>query len=113
MKDPMSEPVAAQTTAGARLVFLDNLRTLMVLLVVVLHVACAYSSYSTWWYVDDTNAAPFDFLLLIIDNFSMPVLFFLAGYFALPSLVRKRSGWSFAVGKLKRLGFPWCWVCSW
>jgi glucan biosynthesis protein C len=36
----------------------------------------------------------------------MTVLFFIAGYFALPSL-EKRGGKRFVIGKLKRLGLPW------
>ena len=88
-----------------RIFYLDNLRYLMVLLVVVLHVACAYSHYTTWWAVNDDNAAAFDFILRLLGVMLMPTLFFIAGYFALPSLQRKGT-WPFIQSKLYRLGIP-------
>ena len=102
----MLEPVPTPAATASRVIFLDNLRTLMVLLVVVLHAAGAYSKYTSWWYVDDANAAPFDVLLMVLDIFAMPVLFFIAGYFALPSLARRQCAWRFTLGKLRRLGLP-------
>jgi fucose 4-O-acetylase-like acetyltransferase len=89
-----------------RILFLDNIRYLMVLLVVVLHAACSYSNYTRWWVVDDANSRFFDGLLRILGVFLMPTLFFIAGYFALPSL-HKRKTWFFIKHKFKRLGVPW------
>lgn len=89
-----------------RILFFDNIRYLMVLLVVVLHVACGYSHYTTWWTVNDDNSVLFDFILRFLGVFLMPTLFFIAGYFTLPSLYRKGT-WLFIKGKLIRLGIPW------
>ena len=89
-----------------RVVFFDNIRYLMVLLVVVLHSACGYSKYTTWWTVNDTNSIFFDYLLLILDIFLMPTLFFISGYFALPS-IHKKGTWKFIKSKFIRLGIPW------
>jgi len=44
--------------------------------------------------------------MLLFDVFMMSILFFIAGYFALPSL-QKRRGRCFLEGKFKRLGIPW------
>lgn len=88
-----------------RIYFFDNIRYLMVLLVVVLHSAAGYSFYSSWWPVNDLNSYVFDVVLAVLDVFLMPTLFFIAGYFALPSLKRK-STWSFIKNKLRRLGIP-------
>lgn len=49
---------------------------------------------------------PFDVLFFILDIFIMPTIFFIAGYFALPS-IEKRDTLSFTKGKMKRLGVPW------
>lgn len=95
-----------QKASDDRIVFFDNIRYLMVLLVVVLHSACGYSNYTTWWTVNDTNSIFFDYLLLILDIFLMPTLFFISGYFALPSLQQKGK-WLFIKSKMKRLGIPW------
>ncbi len=89
-----------------RILFFDNMRYLMVLLVVVLHVACGYSHYTTWWAVNDDNSVFFDFILRFLGVFLMPTLFFIAGYFTLPSLHRKGT-WLFIKSKLIRLGIPW------
>jgi fucose 4-O-acetylase-like acetyltransferase len=89
-----------------RILFFDNIRYLMVLLVVVLHSACGYSNYTTFWAVNDTNSIFFDYLLGILDVFLMPTLFFIAGYFAIPSLEQKGK-WLFIKSKFKRLGIPW------
>jgi glucan biosynthesis protein C len=95
-----------QKESADRLVFFDNIRYLMVLLVVVLHAGCGYSNYLPYWAVDDENSNFFDHLLIILGVFLMPTLFFIAGYFTLPSLEQKGT-WVFIKSKLKRLGIPW------
>ena len=73
----------------SRIIFLDNLRYLLVLLVVVLHAACSYSKLTHWWCVSDSSSPFFDDLLMVLDVFLMPILFFIAGYFAISSLQDK------------------------
>jgi peptidoglycan/LPS O-acetylase OafA/YrhL len=83
----------------------DNLRTLMVLLIVLLHAACAYATGIPWWHAQDAKALPFDITIITIDNFALPVLFFIAGLFA--HATRERYGNAgFIRSKLKRLGIP-------
>jgi surface polysaccharide O-acyltransferase-like enzyme len=89
-----------------RLVFLDNLRYLMVLLVIVHHAVAAYAATATHWQVHDTPFLAADVIRQLLDVFMMPVLFFIAGYLALPSLERK-GPWGFLVGKGRRLLVPW------
>ena len=96
----------AQKPFDDRILFFDNIRYLMVLLVVVFHSAAAYSHYSTWWPINDNNSVFFDYVCHLFDIFLMPTLFFIAGYFALPSL-RKKNTWHFVKNKIKRLGIPW------
>lgn len=90
-----------------RIFFLDNLRYLMILSVVVLHAGLAYSNLVPWWPVLDSSRNQFfDIFLLIRDTFGMPVLYFIAGYLALPTLHRRKSVGSFLKSKFKRLGIP-------
>lgn len=90
-----------------RLAFLDNLRTLMVLLVLIFHSGASYSSAVDFWPFHEENPSKIiDLFMLLLDMFMMSILFFIAGYFALPSL-QKRGVWYFLKGKLKRLGLPW------
>ena len=94
-----------QSTSNERIFFFDHIRYLMVLLVVVLHSSCAYSKFTNWWFVNDINKEFFDYLLMFLGVFLMPILFFIAGYFALPS-IQPKSPLEFMKNKLKRLGIP-------
>ena len=90
-----------------RIPFLDNLRSLLILSVVVLHSGLAYSNLVPWWPVLDSSRSQFfDIFLLIRDVFGMPVLYFIAGYLALPTLRRRKSVGLFLRSKFKRLGIP-------
>ena len=91
--------------AHERIYFLDNIRSLMILLVVVLHSAEPYTHYRSWWAVNDQDSVIIDKLFLTLDVFLMPILFFIAGYFTLPSL-KNKSAWLFIKKKFRRLGLP-------
>ncbi len=89
-----------------RFVALDKIRYLMVAGVVVLHAACAYASIIPWWCVRESEQSRFfDVLIFGLDIFLMPVLYFIAGFFAFSSL-RKYGAGRFVAAKLKRLGGP-------
>ena len=60
-----------------------------------------------FWPYHDPNPIEFvDIVMLLLDVFMMSILFFTAGYFALPSL-KKKGGGRFLAGKFKQLGIPW------
>lgn len=89
-----------------RMIFFDNLRFLLVLCVVLQHSSNAYSNL-VWWPVADDNTSIFvEWLRAFIDAFAMPLLFYIAGYFAVPA-INKKGVATFLKGKLKRLGIPW------
>lgn len=94
--------------SGNRVLFLDNLRALFVIGVVIQHASMAYN-WSDWWPVVDESSLFPALLTAFFDGFLMPSLFFISGYFAIPS-IRNRSVPAFISGKLRRLGFPWL-VC--
>ncbi len=90
-----------------RLFFFDHARSLAVLLVVLFHAGISYSHVVPWWYViDSSRSLFFDVLTAILAVFIMSILFFVAGYFALPSLQAKGPA-DFLKRKFKRLGIPW------
>ena len=90
-----------------RLAFFDNLRYLIILLVLIFHSGASYGSIVAFWPYHDPNPTEFvDIVMMLLDVFMMSILFFIAGYFALPSLQKKGSG-NFLKDKLKRLGIPW------
>lgn len=83
----------------------DNLRTLMVLFIILLHALCAYSIATPWWHAQDIKNPLCDVVLITIDTFALPVLFFVSGIFATPSYDR-HGPVEFIKEKLKRLGIP-------
>jgi len=91
-----------------RLYYLDNLRAVVIVLVIVLHAAITYmADPPTWWYViDPDRSVAFTWLVLLVDVPIMQVLFFVAGYFAVRSLQR-RGPRGFVREKVVRLAIPW------
>ncbi|KAA3661660.1 MAG: hypothetical protein DWQ10_04070 [Calditrichaeota bacterium] len=99
-----------KTVRQTRLYFLDNIRTFMIFLVVLLHTGLVYESSGVgafFWLVDDpaTNSLAGK-LNVIVDIFVMSVIFFIAGYLTPRSLASK-SKWLFLKAKFKRLIVPW------
>ena len=92
-----------------RLYFLDNLRTFLIFLVVVVHSGAVYESsglMGPFWIVDDPSTSDLPGLVnLVLDIFVMPTIFFVSGFFAPPSLERK-GPWRFIVSKARRLMVP-------
>jgi len=92
-----------------RVIFFDNLRWLFVLFVILEHSSNAYTNL-IWWPVADKNASIIaGWVSAFSDAVAMPLLFYIAGYFATPS-IQKKGSLSFLKRKMKRLGIPWL-VC--
>ena len=93
---------------ASRINFLGNLRGFVVLLVIVLHGSLTYMlNPPVWWYVvNPQNSLFFTALVLLIDVPIMQIMFFIAGYFAVPSL-QKRGPSGFIREKILRIGIPW------
>jgi glucan biosynthesis protein C len=90
-----------------RLEFFDYLRLLMVLFVLIFHSAASYGTIVGFWPFHDAHPTEVvDILMILLDAFMMGILFFIGGYFCLPSL-RKRGGGRFLADKFRRLGIPW------
>lgn len=89
-----------------RVYFMDYLRYWLVLGVVMFHAALAQTIVPGGWVVDDPRRTPLAFVIVrLFDVFQMPLMFFIAGYFALPSLA-SRSWPSFILAKVRRLLLP-------
>lgn len=93
----------------ARLYFLDNLKTVIIALMIALHWAMCFMAYAPeWWYVVDYEHTHllFTCVVLWIDVFIMPIMFFISGYFGIATLGKHGYGkwWK---GKLLRIVLPW------
>jgi len=107
----MSNPLSAERPDGiARLAWVDQLRTLMIVLVVNMH-ACVTYSHVGGWYVHEGSDPPlrikigFIFWQGHLQSFFMGILFLVAGYFAHGSLERRGPA-GFMRERLVRLGLP-------
>lgn len=93
-----------------RIYWMDNLRTIIILLVVLYHVGGVYEAAGLWgwfWIVDDPTTITWVGIVgIVFDIFMMPTLFFISGYLAIASL-EKKGDWEFVKGKFRRLMIPW------
>ena len=93
---------------GQRQHWADNLRVLVIAVVVVFHTATAYLSGSAWYYMDRTTSKAWTtafFPAYAISVYALGPLFLVAGFFSARSLAYKDAG-AFARSRLFRLGVP-------
>lgn len=94
---------------GSRLLFVDNLRILLISMVVIQHVAVTYGAVGSWYYHDPSTNLLTAIILTSWTGIGMAsgmgFFFFIAGYFTPRSYDRKGSK-SFLLDRLVRLGIP-------
>ena len=100
------EPVQAPS----RELYIDRLRTVMTVFVVLHHTAITYGAPGGWFYYELKPSGSVASLLLTLfvatnQAYFMGFFFLLAGYFTPPSLERKGYGW-FLGDRFTRLGLP-------
>ena len=94
------------SSTGARLHYLDNIRSLIIVCVLLFHGILPYSGLCPWWYVADSQPIPqAGCFIILCDPILMPVLFLISGLLARPSYERN-GPCRFMVGKVKRLVVP-------
>jgi glucan biosynthesis protein C len=103
------------TPRGERDIAIDSLRSFVVILVVFIHAALAYTSFSTYNPLDYTTSVAavvdphrwpvLDLPFSLVYLFIMPLLFLISGLFVFPALDRKGSA-GFFLSRLRRLGIP-------
>jgi fucose 4-O-acetylase-like acetyltransferase len=93
-----------------RIYWMDNLRSFMIFLVVLLHTGLVYESsgiVASFWIIDDPSTNDLSGIInLIIDIFAMPTLFLISGFLA-PLSLRQKKAWAFLKSKFNRLVIPW------
>ena len=93
-----------------RLYFADNIRSFVIVQVVVLHAAVTYSGLGMWYYREAAALGPlttlsFGIIQSFIQAYSLGLLFLVAGYFVPASFRRKGAG-RFLRDRAVRLGVP-------
>jgi peptidoglycan/LPS O-acetylase OafA/YrhL len=96
--------------ARGRFLYIDNLRWVMILLVVSMHAAVTYSHLGNWYYMEDrpvsvADSGIFGTYQVTLQSFFMGFLFFLAGFFV-PAAYDKKGAGRFLRDRAFRLGLP-------
>jgi glucans biosynthesis protein C len=92
-----------------RLVFIDNLRLFLIILVVLVHVSIIYGAVGNYPVrespTDSISPIALTMFNAIVQSFSMSLFFFFAGYFV-PQSYDKKGTRKFIKDRLIRLGIP-------
>jgi glucan biosynthesis protein C len=101
--------VQAKPVARIRLAFIDNIRILLVVLVILFHLAVTYGGEAAWYYhegqADPITATVLTLFVAVNQAFTMGFYFLIAAYFVPRSLERKGSK-QFLKERFLRLGGP-------
>jgi glucan biosynthesis protein C len=105
-----SPPPSASAAPKPRLLYIDNLRIVLISMVVLLHLAITYGAVGDWSYNEKVpeNIASAVILTLyttIAQAFTLAFFYMISSYFNPPAYDRKGPG-AFVKDKLKRLGIP-------
>ena len=99
-----------EARSASRLLFIDNIRWSMIILVLSMHACDTYSPFGNWYYTDRQTTGLgtklfFGVYQSFLQAFFMALLFFIAGYFSAAAYDRK--GFSpFVRDRFVRLGLP-------
>jgi peptidoglycan/LPS O-acetylase OafA/YrhL len=106
------EILKARLTTGSenRMAFVDNMRWVVIIMVVLIHASVTYSGIGSWFYkehaaLDTASFLTFAFYESLSQAFFMGILFFLAGTFVPGAYDRKGFG-RFVLDRTIRLGVP-------
>lgn len=96
-------------TAKTKIYYIDNLRILMTVLVILHHTLISYGAPGGWYFTDATTNKPALMIMTLVvatnQSFFMGFFFFLSAYFTEPSY-NKKGAFKFCTDRLKRLGIP-------
>ncbi|MDP3563433.1 MAG: acyltransferase family protein [Methanoregula sp.] len=105
----MTVAEAAGKKSSTRLLYIDNLRILLICLVIVSHCSITYGGLGSWYFADPGNGAATPFIFSVIDplnqSFFMGFFTLVSAYFVVGSLLRKGRD-RFTRDRLVRLGIP-------
>lgn len=103
--------MSAEPSTGGRLLYVDNIRILLISLVIVTHAAITYGAYGSWIYVEVSASGESIFSLVLtlltslLQSFFMGLFFLIAAYF-IPASLERKGPRRFVLDRLVRLGIP-------
>ena len=107
---PVRQSSQAANEPVPRLLFIDNLRWTMIILVVSMHAAVTYSNVGNWYYTENARVGTATLFLFatyqaFLQAFFMAILFLIAGFFV-PSAFDRKGPALFLRDRGYRLGLP-------
>jgi glucan biosynthesis protein C len=110
MTNPAPPTGADPLKAPGRLAFIDNIRWVVIVLVISMHAADTYSPFGSWYYIDRRTLGVGTLLFFgtyqsFLQAFFMGLLFFIAGYFT-PRSYDAKGASRFLLDRFLRLGVP-------
>jgi len=107
-----AHPVVTVSHAANRphMIYIDNLRTMLITLVILLHMGITYGADGSWYYKEGGEISIVMFVIMMFvaaigSAFALGLFFMLAGYFTPRSFDRKGFG-GFLLVRVKRLLIP-------
>ncbi|RKR80356.1 surface polysaccharide O-acyltransferase-like enzyme [Mucilaginibacter gracilis] len=105
----MQSTTALPSGQSNKLFYIDNIKILLTVLVVLHHLFIAYGASGGWYYMQKTThigaLVPMTMFVSTNQSFFMGFFFLLSAYFTGPSYDRKGAG-QFIADRLLRLGIP-------
>ncbi|WP_017591643.1 acyltransferase family protein [Nocardiopsis potens] len=101
-------PAPSGPAPRPRLAYIDNLRILLTVLVVLHHCAVTYGNIPAWFYTEpaqDPSGVALDLLVIFDQAFFMGFFFLLSGFFT-PGSADRKGARPFLRDRLVRLGVP-------
>ncbi|HEY4198664.1 MAG TPA: acyltransferase [Mucilaginibacter sp.] len=102
-------PSALITEQPAKIFYIDNLKVILIILVVLHHTFITYGAPGSWYYMQKTTQQgaliPMTLFVAVNQSFFMGFFFFLSAYFVRPSYQKKGAS-HFLKDRLIRLGIP-------
>jgi fucose 4-O-acetylase-like acetyltransferase len=107
---PASSPAQSRPPAKSRLLYIDNLRIVLISMVVLLHLAITYGATGDWWYNEAVpesmlSGLALTFYTTFAQAFTLAFFMMISSYFCPPAYDRKGPR-AYTKDKLKRLGIP-------
>jgi glucans biosynthesis protein C len=93
-----------------RFLYIDNMRIMLITMVLGVHLSITYGGGGSWYYKEVQQPDVLSFMVLtmhncVVQSFSMGLFFFISGYFTAGSYDRKGPR-RFLTDRLLRLGIP-------
>jgi peptidoglycan/LPS O-acetylase OafA/YrhL len=105
----VSPPTNGSSTQAGKILYIDNLKVVLTILVVLHHTFITYGAPGGWYYSEKTTltaaSIPMTLFVAVNQSFFMGFFFFISAYFT-ESSYQKKGAARFIADRLKRLGIP-------